>query len=911
MSFSVNTIIHRFNQKINQHESFSANEMVELGHAIVLSSQQKEKILEQFTSMQSSFSVEQKIMYVNVAKQYIKNTALKKHIKIPHMDKIPIALWSKEEAKTERELEKWLASVLDIEMAPTSDMKESYKAMKEFCISSWKLSAEDIERFRSQYNKIPLISRCFQELRASYENWSLFTDDPTMLDDHKKIIEKQQENLVGFSRLLSTIVEQDRLSEILTDDKFEELGLAYFFTGGGSFDESIAASIRADIGNLIAGHPVPSEDATASKPPKFPVSEDVLKPMVNLHEKLRAAKQWGYKQRELTPLGTSASEVYALPTDQPQAYLKMSESSMEKKVWDAACIMGDAKHFTATTMSEKPVGSALQVSTGKEQVSVWKKTPEGDLELEEYTDLKEAPKGGMQAKIEGVTLETYVDHPKRRGHDISRSNFIDGTIEILVYGMSDAHLKNMIVTPDGEIIFFDNTRSLHHSNGGILRLIHEPPDTKHVLSPSLRSGLLYLNESFAPLTDDERTKIRKKLNDYQSKVTDLKKYYDDQKKMMTKDQALRRNPNEFNPDLVIPALEERLSLMLEAIDDPNVINLRDLSLASQPNMRFYAALAIIKHIDRSMIKNPADLMSLRKLQTFQAEPLALIGYDSINDLIEHCVRNKINPRKILDLCNDSNRSFDEITRAIIKLIQSPSSKWDKYTCVVEGQQILNDLSAQAKIDWKDNNQQLRDHYAKQITNKLASENRAIKKIHKAGHFFAVTNEEMAMNQLDSVPLLTPILYLLIDRNPHELKIAYKSLDGNKHTLPAINNSDDQKINFGTYSLNAEELKKVFSLPKYFHPECDRETAEKMLNKAVKKHKDKNFALMRQGLEPGSIVISVIKADKRSHDRFEVIPGRPNALRHVVEPPKEITLADLEQYLKDNGYTLLKPSQKRD
>lgn len=331
-------------------------------------------------------------------------------------------------------------------------------------------------------------------------------------------------------------------------------------------------------------------------------------------------KIWASQQNSLTRKTGSFNIVVAVPSDSDSnkviAYYKESGTGkeevgkaiakMEKLVWKLAVIFGFEDSFA-------PTGKMY--------------------------------KGSIQVAHEGISLLDYTrgkNIPKNQ-IPISKEEIIRATIITIIFGMFDAHGLNIIVNKKGECKFFDNTRSLPNSNDFINRL-HTGP------TPSYRSGLLALSESYETLTSEQLEQVKEEIVKQQDKMTDVRKFLEIQIKI-----------NDFPPRWLdkdaIDAMEDRLDKMKEALNNDEVSCLRDLIFAAMPSLKFAAILQLLMFMKKKPV---IELSNVKLIKKIQEVSLHALGFHFMNNLLENSVKKGVDPQKIKEWCESDDLTFEEI-----------------------------------------------------------------------------------------------------------------------------------------------------------------------------------------------------------------------------------------------------------
>ena len=583
---------------------------------------------------------------------------------------------------------------------------------------------------------------------------------------------------------------------------------------------------------------------------------------------MHKGRKWCNLQSSLKPLESSRNKVYALadPNESSKitAYFKIGYTGdeagalMEKKVWDIAVILGMEKHFTATGITRISTKHKLEIA---DRVADLLKLTVGGKERKTAGSVNEPIRGSIQATIEGMSLGEYYLYPERRPvhMEISRADLIESTLALLICGMMDAHDNNIRITPSGQFQFYDNTRCFPHSNS----LIWIIADDKIKAFPAIKSGFILLEATYEPFTVEERDFIKKEIIKYQGKMGALQFYlnHDFQRKELANLPA-----GWFRQDELLGALKERLTLLAAAIDDPKITNLRDLTLASQPNLRFFAALLIAG----KAIRVKKDLTQ-KELHKHQRNSLLLFGYKDLDSILNATVGCGINPKMVKSLCDDPNLSFDDITKEILKMKQGcielygPKYNMDKK----DGETIYTALKTTVRVDFKDI-PLAEIVYAGLM---VAQDPVSLRILNRYMPIKFDSEETIRRFIALNYPIRKPLLFVSIEDYPFKFKIAYKNLDGTTQCWDLVQESSPLDLGFGKDKVNYFQILAFCDFFKYFCDDCKK--AMEALAIA-----QENCCLFTPGDQPGKIVLIKFKWENKlfEHSVFSLVPDRPNVLK---------------------------------
>ena len=356
---------------------------------------------------------------------------------------------------------------------------------------------------------------------------------------------------------------------------------------------------------------------------------------------------------------------------------------MERLMWDIAVVMGVEKHFAATgsfeafiksqvtepkeTEYQDKVISDSELGTNAPETKIqsaegasikalaekrmqWKTLPGRGIELKPVK-VETISKGNIQIKALGVNLRTFMLDPRSRMMSgklvaISKAPCIQATLVTLIFGMFDAHARNIMVNKKGNFRFFDNAQSLPHSNGVIL--------WGDNLRSSYRSGLLALPQSYQNLNESERTLIKTELVNAKFHMEKLKVYLSHP---TTKSRLRLLPPCCFDSELVIDAMAQRIdnmekSLSEEALKTSGALCLRDLVFAAHPQFKFIAALTLLGRRGE-LLENKKEF-SKEEAEEVQQALFQEVGYYFVDDLLTLCAGKK---KTVWDAKKRANREI--------------------------------------------------------------------------------------------------------------------------------------------------------------------------------------------------------------------------------------------------------------
>jgi hypothetical protein len=432
-----------------------------------------------------------------------------------------------------------------------------------------------------------------------------------------------------------------------------------------------------------------------------PVSTQSIQAQARLHQAIRQAKVQANSQSSLTPLGTSENSVYCIykpagsdiGTDgtlgvnskgvkyaatsveraaatQPAAYLKVGKdneeaaATMEKLIWDMAVALGLESQFTATTTCRiyydavDPNSSQTPTpSCNIPNQQQW--TASGDLAPPKMG--ARFLQGSVQEAQKDQILDAWYDSKEPNKPSLDKASLNQSTVTSLVFGMWDAHFANIFVDGEGNIKYFDNTRSLPNSNGLIDRV------SKTI--SAYRSALLDLPESYSTFTAEERGQLK-------ALVCELEKRYDDFEAYMYSEGVQKRikslPQNWLDLDKALEAMEERIAFMKCALEDDNVNNLVELTLRAVPGYKLSMALEVLHFFIQNKLSahEPIDKIAERALGQYLHTH---IGSTDLETLLRKIADQGIDLKKITSFCKIDNLSYLDLINHCCEVYKDPAS----------------------------------------------------------------------------------------------------------------------------------------------------------------------------------------------------------------------------------------------
>lgn len=411
----------------------------------------------------------------------------------------------------------------------------------------------------------------------------------------------------------------------------------------------------------------------------------------------RKAKAWAETKPRLNNLNDNLNNVFKLyslnshENNIPIAFYKEGASSkkasiiMETLMWEIALLLNVEKCFTPTKKTVLAINTLKTKRQGNKHF-IWTPTGEGQIGNVPC----KTREGSIQKTQEGITLSEYLSNSHNPNSKIFKKQIIQATLITCLFGMFDAHERNMIVNPDRDIIFFDNTCSMPSSNIALKR------DGDDSLECPYRSGLFQFDEYNETLDPSSREYIKIEVDKYANSINSLEKYL----RSPMKNKELNTLPKGWwNTDDSMEALRERVKNLSEAIENPEVKNLRDLVFYVNPTFKYLSAVNLIhQHI--------TEINSHRTLSESLKKNILSRSHD-IKESLERLIGHNVDPALVLTWCQDPSLSFDAILEKgceeYLKRKDFNFSNGNKYRneLFLKRDQLIKEYKDKAKVDLKD------------------------------------------------------------------------------------------------------------------------------------------------------------------------------------------------------------------
>lgn len=472
-----------------------------------------------------------------------------------------------------------------------------------------------------------------------------------------------------------------------------------------------------------------------------PITTSAIQQHAHLHQAIREAKSWASQQPTLHRYpGSNVNDVFCLSSmanHEPVAFFKVGRNEekaagcMEKLVWNIAVLLDLDEQFVPTAETE--IGDRSLLAEGTQKAMQWNE----DGDLEKFETAKSPRRGGIQIAQKGTLLH---DKPL-----VPRSEIIKGVFTSLVFGMFDAHLSNMMLTAEGKLKFFDNTKSLPNANGFI--------DTGKGVHFAYRCGLLDFEEARKPLSSQEMGELKISVAKCKQKMGDLKKY------LASKDGQTLLNklpPGWMEVDSSFAAMEERIDQMEKALYN-DIKTLEALVMQSIPSYRFACALTYLKFLSKSKKeKTSSNYLHLN------------VGYHDVNETMKDMLSKGIDLGAVKLWCDNQNLSKAKLLENInihYKDILSRSKDWYRHDLNDKNTQVAKQTCCGLTTDFKDIPRELATHYV-EAKNLATFEKMGIKYLPRKTLQSIRNGMRFAMqNDLDAVLIGNPSNWKIIQETP--------------------------------------------------------------------------------------------------------------------------------------------------
>ncbi|MDF2549291.1 MAG: hypothetical protein K0S07_358 [Chlamydiales bacterium] len=353
------------------------------------------------------------------------------------------------------------------------------------------------------------------------------------------------------------------------------------------------------------------------------------------------------KNRTIIPLGDAKGV---------RAYYKKGEEpaqiEFEKLIFDIAQLAGLHNQFAPTVLAE----------ITQEHLLDWKEGAETAEDRQQEKLQRQKSKGIIQEAIQGTSLEDLLDEDQERV--ISQKHLLKAALTSLFIGSYDLHGGNLYYVfgtfQNKGFKFFDNTRSLPHSNGVI--------NWGGYLLPSFRSGLLDCQKSYLPLSADQKEWLRLKTHLLQEKAAWVEDFLNQAR---TQKRISKLPKHWFDSQLAMRALKERLENISRHLH--RIQSIRDLCFVAIPDLKWLAALHLLsyqeKDIPKAFIYGSSKEKLQEHLQHFQCHIFSEIGAITIEELLDRSLEFNIDVLKIYSNFQSEELLGEAFDAALLKALE--------------------------------------------------------------------------------------------------------------------------------------------------------------------------------------------------------------------------------------------------
>jgi hypothetical protein len=385
-----------------------------------------------------------------------------------------------------------------------------------------------------------------------------------------------------------------------------------------------------------------------------PVSKTAIELQAQLIKAKGEGKAWAETQVQIDRVGKkSVNRVYKLlelNSDRAMAYFKMGSDPkeseavgiLEKLMWDVAVVMGLEEMFVPTGLVK------IFVKNGKEGLD-----------------------GGIQPAQSGAVLNGS------NASKIEKDDLLKAVVTTILFGMWDAHGDNIFISDAGKILFFDNSRSLPHSNGFICRY--------GSLTSAYRCALLDLEKSCEALSAIDLELIKVALEELQYRLLSLSEYLNSK---YVKALTEKLPKNWFNANEALAAMENRIIQLQNAMLAKPPESMIDLVVGSNPDYRLAFALQLAySYIAGNSTESIHDDL----------------GYLSINKLTNYIVHKGYSVSDLQFIAENPDTSWNEMCLAISEEIKKGPFKMPRSLVNLKKERnlLMKEIYLRSNMDNKD------------------------------------------------------------------------------------------------------------------------------------------------------------------------------------------------------------------
>lgn len=257
--------------------------------------------------------------------------------------------------------------------------------------------------------------------------------------------------------------------------------------------------------------------------------------------------------------------------------------------------------------------------------------------------------GSIQPFQTGWLLDDWLELEDTEQIKINKVHLNNAVLTAIVFGMFDTHGSNIIITKEGQIKYFDNSKSLPNSNAFI-------KVSDDAIYPAFRLALLDLPECYVKFTDNEKESLKEQIECLNEKFKNLEIFIDSSyfKKLYG------GLPLEWlKKETAFQAMKDRINLMKEAISRNDVDNLINLASNSLPAYKFAIGLECCRQLEENedVFEKLGKDEVVSKISKFLNSDN---GYYSVEKIIKNLNFNFIDLDELLDCSDQPEVKFENI-----------------------------------------------------------------------------------------------------------------------------------------------------------------------------------------------------------------------------------------------------------
>lgn len=299
--------------------------------------------------------------------------------------------------------------------------------------------------------------------------------------------------------------------------------------------------------------------------------------------------------------------------------------------------------------------------------------------------------GTIQQAQEGLTFKNYLNHPKKRKSTILKDEYVEALIDSVIIGMFDAHANNILIDSNGNIHFFDLTRSFPHSNAFL--------DRGGYLSSPYRCDLLFGKESSSIINLTSKKVFLERLGAIKSTLPQVKQYLLSES---VRKQIRELPENWFNTEKLFQSLEERIEKLIDGFKNHTIKQARDIAFQSFPYYRLICLLNYCMLLDWRAHARNAYLLN-RALRDIELPLFYELLPIPIEGMIKECVKLGLDPLAIKKHAEKESlmQAMSGIVHDVQEKLIHPSSTREMHFLIQREEQLKSELKSMAEIDYKD------------------------------------------------------------------------------------------------------------------------------------------------------------------------------------------------------------------